>query len=365
MAQKRGPPHDTPREPGRESERESRREPFTLGDETIAPGTRRTVHLPVSLLADHTPVSLSAHVVHGRRPGPVAFVSAAVHGDELVGVEIARRLLRSARLRGIAGTLIVVPVVNAFGLLAHSRYLPDRRDLNRSFPGSPSGSLAGRLAHLFLTEIVGRCEVGIDLHTAAVHRTNLAQVRVTANDKRSMALAHAFGAPVILTSDLRDGSLRGEAAARGATVLLFEGGEALRFDELTIRAGLAGCLRTLAAIGMIDGTRLRPPRAPPMVAGRSRWVRAPAGGLVRRLKALGTVVEAGERVGEVADPFGVAPTPIHAPGAGLVVGRSELPAVNEGDALLHIAEVTGDAAERVEAHEAQWADDPLGDEEPG
>lgn len=341
------------------------REPFTLGDQSIPAGTRRTVHLPVSLLADHTPVSLSAHVVHGRRPGPVAFVSAAIHGDELVGVEIARRLLRSAHLRRVAGTLIVVPVVNAFGLLAHSRYLPDRRDLNRSFPGSPSGSLAARLAYLFLTEIVGRCELGIDLHTAAVHRTNLAQLRVTAGDERSMELAHAFGAPVILTSELRPGSLRGEAAARGTTILLFEGGEALRFDELTIRAGLTGCLRTLAAIGMIDGTRLRPPRAPSMLAARSRWLRAPAGGLVRRLAALGSVVQEGERVGEVADPFGVAPAPMLAPSTGLVIGRSELPAVNEGDALLHIAEVGDGAKARVEAHEAQWADDPLGDEEPG
>ena len=341
------------------------RAPFALGDQIVAPGTRRTVHLPVSLLADHTQVNLSAHVIHGRRAGPVAFVSAAIHGDELIGVEIARRLLRSGRIKGINGTLIVVPVVNAFGLLAHSRYLPDRRDLNRSFPGSAGGSLAARLAYLFLNEIVARCEIGIDLHTAAVHRTNLAQVRVTDGDERSMELARAFGAPVILTSELRAGSLRGEAAARGATILLFEGGEALRFDELTIRAGLAGCLRTLAAIGMIDGTRLKPPRAPSMVAGRSRWVRAPAGGLVRRLRALGTVVEAGERVGEVADPFGIAPTPIVAPGPGLIVGRSELPAVNEGDALLHVAEVAGDAAARVEAHEAQWADDPLGDEEPG
>ena len=341
------------------------RKPFVLGDQSVAAGTRRTVHLPVSLLADHTQVHLSAHVVHGRKPGPVAFVSAAVHGDELNGVEIARRLLRSPRLRGIAGTLIVVPVVNAFGLLAHSRYLPDRRDLNRSFPGTPTGSLAARLAHLFIDGIVARCEFGIDLHTAAAHRTNLAQVRVTSGDERAMELAHAFGAPVILTSSLRPGSLRGEAVSRGANVLLFEGGEALRFDELTIRAGLAGCLRTLAAIGLIDGRRIKPPHAPSMVAGRSRWVRAPAGGLVRRLPALGSVVAAGDRVGEVADPFGFAPTPITAPGRGLVVGRSELPAVNEGDALLHIAEVSADAAARVEAHEAQWADDDSFDDDTG
>ena len=331
--------------------------PFTLGDQTIAPGTRRTVHLPVSLLADHTQANLSAHVVHGRREGPVAFVSAAIHGDELIGVEIARRLIRSSRLKGMSGTLIVVPVVNAFGFLAHSRYLPDRRDLNRSFPGSPAGSLAARLAHLFLEGIVARCDLGIDLHTAAVHRTNLAQTRVTANDAHAMALARAFGAPVTLTSALREGSLRGEAAARGCTVVLFEGGEALRHDELTVRAGLAGTLRVLRHAGML-ARDLPPPRADTMEARRSRWVRAPAGGIVRRLGRLGTSVRAGERVGEVADPFGEAAAPILAPAAGLVIGRSELPAVNEGDALLHVAEFAdAEGAEgTVEAHEAQWAD---------
>ena len=334
------------------------REPFELGGVGVAPGARATVDIPVSLLADHTPVHLSAHVVHGRRAGPTAFVSAAVHGDELVGVEVARRLIRSSRLRGLRGTLIVVPVVNAFGFLAHSRYLPDRRDLNRSFPGSPTGSLAARLAHLFLDGIVARCEVGIDLHTGAAHRTNLAQTRVTADDPIAMDLARAFGAPVTLTSSLREGSLRGEAAARGCTVLLFEGGEALRHDELTTRAALAGCLRVLRHVGMI-ARDVPSPRAPTMLARRSRWARAPAGGLVRRLAPLGTVVAAGERVGEVADPFGETPTPIRAAHAGLVIGRTELPAVNEGDALLHVAELAraDDAEGTVEAHEAQWADE--------
>ena len=335
-----------------------RRAPFMLGGVSVAPGTRATVDIPVSLLADHTPVHLSAHVVHGRREGPTAFVSAAIHGDELVGVEVARRLIRSSRLKGLRGTLVVVPVVNAFGFLAHSRYLPDRRDLNRSFPGSPGGSLAARLAHLFLTEIVARCELGIDLHTAAVHRSNLAQVRVTSGDEGAIALARAFGAPVMLTSALRPGSLRGEAAARGCTVLLFEGGEALRHDELTTRAALAGCLRVLRHAGLL-ARDVAPARASTAVARRSRWVRAPAGGIVRRLAPLGAVVAEGERVGEVADPFGETPTPIPAPAAGLVIGRSELPAVNEGDALLHVAEIAAgtDAGEIVGAHEAQWADE--------
>jgi len=181
---------------------------FALGGARVAPGARRTVDLPVSVLSDHTPVTMSVHVVHGRRPGPTLFVSAAVHGDEVIGVEIARRLLRAPQLDAIRGTLLVAPIVNAFGFLNHSRYLPDRRDLNRSFPGGAGGSLAGRLAHLFLTEVVRRSEFGIDLHSAAIHRTNMPQIRVGPASEATLRLAEAFGAPVVMVSKLRDGSLR-------------------------------------------------------------------------------------------------------------------------------------------------------------
>ena len=348
------------------AKRAASREPFTLGGVDVAAGTRATVHIPVSVLADHTPVSLSAHVVHGRKPGPVMFVSAAVHGDEVVGTEVVRRLLRSPRTARLAGTLIAVPVVNAFGFLAHSRYLPDRRDLNRSFPGSERGSLAARLAHLFLNEIVARCEVGIDLHTAAVHRTNLPQVRVSEGDGRMAELAGAFGAPVVIASSLREGSLRGCAAERGVAVLLYEGGEALRFDETAIRAGVSGCLRVMAKLGMIGGKGIAAPKAAVLHARSSRWVRAPAGGLVRELASLGSSVVKGERVGAVADPFGESSTDILAPDSGLVIGRSELPVVNEGDALIHVARLDRaprEAALTVEAHEDQLHADPIFDED--
>ncbi|MBV1694230.1 MAG: succinylglutamate desuccinylase/aspartoacylase family protein, partial [Hyphomicrobiales bacterium] len=138
---------------------------FEIGGVKVPPGERRLVDLPVSKLSNHTPVTLPVHVLHGPRPGPAMFVSAAIHGDELNGVEIIRRVLRTLQPGNIAGTLLCIPVVNAFGFLNRSRYLPDRRDLNRSFPGSPTGSLAARLAHLFLTEVVRRCQLGIDLHT--------------------------------------------------------------------------------------------------------------------------------------------------------------------------------------------------------
>ncbi|RMD60515.1 MAG: succinylglutamate desuccinylase, partial [Alphaproteobacteria bacterium] len=184
------------------------RKAFKIGGATIAPGARDTVDLPLSVLSNHTPMSLPVQVIHGRKPGPVMFVSACVHGDEIIGVEIIRRLLRLPALRRLRGTLLAIPIVNAFGFINHSRYLPDRRDLNRSFPGSANGSLAARLAHLFVKEVVTRCQYGIDLHSAAEHRTNLPQIRVSDREPETRALAEAFGAPVILHSQVRDGSLR-------------------------------------------------------------------------------------------------------------------------------------------------------------
>ena len=227
------------------------RAPSELAGGETASGSRQTVELPVSVMADYTPVGLNVHVVHGADEGPVSFVSAAVHGDEVVGVEICRRLLASVDPELLRGTLLVVPIVNAFGFLNRSRYLPDRRDLNRSFPGSSKGSLASRLAQIFLRDVVERCSFGVDLHSAAIHRTNLPQCRVSAGNARTLAMARTFGAPVILTSDLREGSLRSEAAERGVDVLLYEAGEGLRFDEFAVRAGVMGIMRVLHGADMV------------------------------------------------------------------------------------------------------------------
>lgn len=340
------------------------RPPFQIGTTKVPVGSRRTVDLPVSVLSDHTQVNLSVHVVHGRKPGPTLFVSAAIHGDEVIGVEIARRLLRSPELDQIAGTLMVVPIVNTFGFLNHSRYLPDRRDLNRCFPGSESGSLAGRLAHLFMTEIVARSDLGIDLHSAAIHRMNMPQIRVSPGKEDTLAYADAFGAPVVIRSKLRDGSLRGTAQKAGVDILLYEAGEGLRFDEFSARVGVAGILRVMHAMGMIpeDGVPLA--EADPVLCKSSSWERAPAGGLLRSFKTIGEMVEAGELLGIVSDPFGEDELEICAEEAGLIIGRTNLPIVNEGDALFHIATVNAAEAEsRIESLSAQLEEAAMFDED--
>ena len=226
------------------------RAPFEIGSYRIEPGSRWTVDLPIGVLSDHTPGTMLVHVVHGRRDGSTLFVSAAVHGDEVIGVEIPRRFLRSRKLDSLQVTLVVVPMVSAFGFLNHSRYLPDRRDLNRSFPGSDSGSLAGRVADMFMKEIVSRSDSGIDIHSAAIHRTNLPRIRISPASDKVSELADVFGASVAILSREHDGSLRKVAGDRGVDIILYEAGEGLRFDELSARVGVAGILRVMQAMGM-------------------------------------------------------------------------------------------------------------------
>ncbi len=316
----------------------AKRKPFEIAGVTVPPGTRRTVDVPVSYLSDHTPVHLSVHVVHGRKPGPVMFVSAAVHGDEVIGVEIVRRLLNARALTPMAGTLLAVPIVNTFGFLNHSRYLPDRRDLNRCFPGHATGSMASRLAHIFMTEIVSRSDLGIDLHSAAIRRNNLPQLRLTAGNNRLRDLADVFGAPVVMTSNLRDGSLRMAAEDAGVDVLLYEGGEGLRFDELPAQAGVAGILRVMNYLGMIGKKGVPKKRAEPLYCGDSTWYRAPAGGLFRGYTGIGEMIEPGTVLGAISDPFGEFEAEVTSDQAGIVIGRTNMPVVYEGDALFHIAE---------------------------
>jgi predicted deacylase len=265
------------------------------------------------------------------------FVSAAIHGDEINGVEVIRRLLRLPALARLRGTLIAIPMVNVYGVINHSRYLPDRRDLNRSFPGSEHGSLAGRLADLFMQAIVAKSTHGIDIHTGAAHRANLPQIRANLDDPGTAELARAFGVPVLLNSNLRDGSLREAAAERGIPMLLYEAGEALRFDEVYIRAGVKGVINVMREIGMLRKSRRTRPRQEPVFSNQTYWERAPESGVLRTLVPLGAKVSRDQVIGLVADPLGTTETEIRATHAGVVIGRTNLPLVYSGDALFHIA----------------------------
>ncbi len=339
-------------------------DPFEIGGVSVPRGRIETIQLPISRLSTHTEMTLPVRVLHGAKPGPAIFVSAGIHGDEIIGVEIIRRLLSKLSVRSLAGTVICVPVVNVFGFIQHQRYLPDRRDLNRSFPGSNKGSLAAQLAHVFMEEIIRRCAYGIDLHSAALHRTNFPQIRISEDRPMAAELADAFGAPAIIQAPLREGSLRQTAAAAGVDVILYESGEALRFDELAIRIGVKGILNVMAHLGM--RTRKGSGKAPlPIRSKRTHWVRAPEGGLFRALKASGASVKKGDVLGYLSDPFGDIDIPLESKVDGVVIGRTNLPVVNQGDALMHIAEVRlfSTARERVEEIAEAARADPMFDED--
>jgi len=326
-------------------------EPFEIGGQRIEAGTRETIALQLPGQASYAPTSLPVHVIHGKRPGPTLFLSAAIHGDEINGIEIIRRIRHTKAVDRLRGTLLCVPIVNVYGFINHTRYLPDRRDLNRSFPGSEKGSLAARLANLFAREVVDRCTHGIDLHTGANHRVNLPHIRADLDHEESARLARAFGAPVIVDASLRDGSLREYGMSRGLSMLLYEAGEGLRFDGLSIRGGVRGVLNVMRELGMLPASRSRK-RAPSMVESRSsQWVRAPLSGLLRIEAAMGSRVLSGQVLGRLADAIGDNEVTVNSPVTGIIIGRTNNPVVNGGDALFHIASVDNAArAERAVGH---------------
>ncbi|MFN4113808.1 MAG: succinylglutamate desuccinylase/aspartoacylase family protein [Sphingomonadaceae bacterium] len=341
--------------------------PFIIAGDAIAPGEVRDLAIPVSQQVSGFHANLALRVIHGAKAGPAVFVSGAVHGDEIVGTAIIQRLAGKLDAHRLAGTVILAPAVNIYGFLSHSRYLPDRRDLNRSFPGSRKGSLAGQLAACFLEHVIARCMLGIDIHTAAIHRYNLPQIRIASGDPYLVELAMAFGAPVIIESPLRDGSMRALAASRGTPMLLMEAGEALRFDRLSIDIGTNGVCRVLAHIGMIDADDGLLTVGIPARANRSSWVRAPRGGVTHRVRKSGDVVHKGDLLATVGGLFGEDAMEMVSPIAGIVIGHATLPVVNQGDALFHIAEVAHleHAGERIGSiTEAILASEPPGPPQP-
>ncbi len=339
--------------------------PFAFGGETIPAGHERLVHLPISRMSTGTPVAVPVRVIHGADEGPVVFVSAAIHGDEIIGTEIIRRLRKKLGARKVAGTVLLVPVVNILGFLNHDRYLPDRRDLNRSFPGTSKGSLAAQLANRFSRDIIARCSLGIDIHSAAADRYNLPQIRIAGGDPHLLELALAFGAPVVIEAELRDGSMREYARSKGVDMLLLEAGEASRIDEFSVRVGLAGVMRVLAKLGMIADADIPGTPAVSARAKRSFWLRAPMGGVARLHRVSGAQIKAGERLGMVGDVLGEKSLPLISPSDGIIIGHANLPVVNQGDALLHIAEVEqyDSADEAIAAISHSLMNDALLDED--
>ena len=334
---------------------------FKIAGHTIWPGERVRFDLPGAQLYTHTPLDMPVEVVNGRRAGPTLLICAAIHGDEINGVEIIRRLSALKALSRLHGTLILVPVVNLFGFIHQSRYLPDRRDLNRCFPGSGGGSLGSRVAHLFFEEVVVRSTHIVDLHTGAIHRDNLPQIRATLDDPVVREMALGFSIPVIVNAGLIDKSLRSEAGKRGIPVITYEGGEALRFDESCIVAGVRGVTNVMRTLGMLPAKHIRRVRAEPYVSRSTVWVRAPIDGIFRTSVRLGARVGVGDALGSVTSPFATSESTLTSGVGGIIICVNRLPLVNEGEALIHIARFAQAARveDEIASHGSEIEEDPL------
>lgn len=316
------------------------RPPITIANEVIEAGHTRCVKLSLPMLYTSTPLEVPVYVFHGKKEGPILFVTAAIHGDEINGVEIIRRIHHSPHIKRLRGTLITIPIVNVYGFILHSRYLPDRRDLNRQFPGNLRGSMASKLANLLMTEIVEHSTHGIDLHTGAIHRSNYPQIRISQQCPQSSNMAEAFAAPVIIPANVRDGSLRHAADNLAIPMVVYEGGEALRFDEFSIKLGVRGVLRVMNYLKMLtpsQGLHLARSQPPIAIAKSTIWIRALLSGVMIENKSLGAKVSEGELLCTIVDPLGENEIGICCPCDGLIIGKTNIPLVNQGDAMFHIA----------------------------
>ncbi|MGL5741270.1 MAG: succinylglutamate desuccinylase/aspartoacylase family protein [Legionella sp.] len=306
-----------------------------IGDEKIKPGQRKTVLLPMPKLYDGTTISLPIHVICGKEEGHSLCITVAIHGDEINGVEVIRRLIKRKGFKKLNGNIIAIPIVNVYGFLYQESYLMDRRDLNRSFPGSANGSLASILARIISNQILSQSTHVIDLHTGSNHRFNLPQISANLDMPGIEDLARAFNVPVILHSTFRDGSMREYANEQGIPILVYEGGESLRFDELSIITGINGILSVMGALKMIKPYGVK--KCTSTVSRNSYWIRAPISGILRHLKKSGNRVTKGQVIGIIANPTSTEEYKLKSPLSGIIIGENMLPLVHSGQALFHIA----------------------------
>jgi predicted deacylase len=311
-----------------------RQSPYRWGDRSIEPGETVEVSMAVSESYSSLTIPIPVVIRRGRKPGPTVFVTAALHGDEINGTGAIRALIRDNLFELARGALILVPVVNILGFDRHSRYLPDRRDLNRCFPGSAKGSLASRMAHVIFREIVGRADYGIDFHTGALRRTNFPNVRADMDNPDVAQLAHAFGCEFILHGHGPEGALRREATAAGCPTIILEAGEVWKVESSVVEYAIQGVVAVLGALNMVDTAPRRPEYQE--VIRKSKWVRASRGGFLRFHVSPGVLVRKGDPVATSTSLTGAEHSVITSPHEGVVIGMTTLPAVAPGEPICNI-----------------------------
>jgi len=305
-----------------------------IAGQQIRPGEFKEIDINIARLPSHTVIDTPIYVSRGYEDGPVLALMAGMHGDEINGMEIVRRVLDSGLHQPKRGVTVCMPIVNVYGFLNYSRDVPDGKDINRSFPGTKNGSLASRVAYHLMHEVIPFIDVGIDFHTGGAMRANYPQIRAVLANERNVELAHAFHAPFTIDAPFRPNSLRKESARKGKNIIVYEGGESLRFDQHAIEEGLAGTLRLMKHLKMIDGCP--DPAEENKMIWSTTWIRSKNAGLFQSNVKCGQLVHKDEWVGTITDPFGEFKEQIRAHETGYVIGLNNIPVINAGDALMHI-----------------------------
>ncbi len=305
-----------------------------IAGQEIAPGEFKEININIARLPSHTQIETPIYVSRSREDGPILGLIAGMHGDEINGMEIVRRILDRGLHQVKRGTVVCMPIINVYGFLNFSRDVPDGKDVNRSFPGSRGGSLASRVAYHLMHDVIPFIDVGIDFHTGGAMRTNYPQVRAVLREPANIDLANAFSAPFTIDAPFRPNSLRKEAARRGKNIIVYEGGESLRFDYAAIDEGVAGTLRIMKHLNMIDEAPA--PKDENRVIWTTSWVRAKHAGLFQPNVECGKLVHKGEWVGTITDPFGEFKEKVKAHETAYIIGMNNSPVINAGDALMHL-----------------------------
>lgn len=307
---------------------------LSINNQNIKNGEKTVINLNIARLVSGTEIDLPISVFRSKYEGPTVLLSGGLHGDEIDGVEIVRRLLEQKAFKNLkCGSVIAIPVMNIYGFLNFSREVPDGKDINRSFPGSKTGSLASRVAYNLTTKVLEEVDFGIDFHTGGANRYNYPQTRYDASDKQAKEMASIFNAPISLQSKFIDKSFRKQAYKMGKSMLIYEAGESMRFDQEAIEQGILGTKKILAHYGMID---FECETQSSTHCKESNWVRAKNSGMLQLQKKSGEWVIKKEVLAIITDPFGNFKTKITAPHDGIIIGHTNAPLVNQGDALFHI-----------------------------
>lgn len=306
-----------------------------INSSKIGLGETVNLNLNIARLPTHTVIDLPVKIVRAASDGPVLLLTGGLHGDEINGIEIIRRILSHNLNILEKGTIIAVPLVNIYGFIQNVRGVPDGKDINRSFPGKKTGSLANLVAYTLMTEIIPHINFGIDFHTGGASRANYPQLRCTFDIEKNVELANAFCPPVIMHASLIEKSFRKAAFKKKKHILVYETGESLRFDEFGINLGVQGTLRMMKHLGMIKNAP--EPESETQIFESSSWVRARYAGLFKPKIELGEMVEKRQLLGWITDPFGQENFKIISNRTGKIIGLNNNPIVHKGDALMHLA----------------------------